>query len=60
MSDRETGSATQPCANCGTDLALVDNADGSVSTVNCEKCYPTSEKAAEKAAPVEREKGSDA
>jgi hypothetical protein len=59
MSERETGSATQPCATCGTDLALVDNADGSVSTVTCTKCYP-SEKAAAEAAPVAREKGSDA
>lgn len=48
---REKGVATAPCKNCGKDLPLVEQPDGSWTTENCTKCYPVSRK--EKANQIE-------
>jgi hypothetical protein len=54
--DRETGTQTQPCPTCGTELAVVELEDGATSTVLCQKCYGPAK--TEKAATVvEREYG---
>jgi hypothetical protein len=58
--DRETGTETQPCPNCGTGLAVVTNPDGSVGTVNCDSCWPAAGAERAAVAPVvEREYGVD-
>jgi len=57
--DRETGTETQPCPNCGTGLAVVAYPDGAVGTVNCDTCWPATEQAAAAAPVVEREYGVD-
>jgi hypothetical protein len=54
--DRETGTQTQPCPNCGTELAVVELEDGATSTVLCQKCYGPA-KTEKATAVVEREFG---
>lgn len=40
MTDREKGVATTECKQCGNELQLVTQRDGSVSPENCEECFP--------------------
>lgn len=40
MSGREKGVASQPCPECGSDLKVVTQPDGGVSTEACGNCYP--------------------
>lgn len=51
--EREHGTETTPCPNCGTDLATVENLDGSTSPVNCDTCWPSEPTDTEKAAEAE-------
>jgi NMD protein affecting ribosome stability and mRNA decay len=55
--DRETGTQTQPCPNCGTELAVVELDDGATSTVLCQKCYGPAKTEKAAAPVVEREYG---
>lgn len=60
MTDRELGSETVPCPNCGADLAIAENPDGSTSPVNCDTCWPSepTEKADDQSTP-DRTYGTD-
>lgn len=42
--ERETGSETAACPNCGKTLAVETRADGSTVPTNCTKCYPEATK----------------
>ena len=55
--DRETGTETQPCPNCGRELAMVTNGDGSISPVLCENCYGPAAPEQAVEAPLKRERG---
>lgn len=47
MAGREKGVASQPCPQCGAELAVVTQTDGGLSTETCGSCFPsaTTEKA---------------
>jgi DNA-directed RNA polymerase subunit M/transcription elongation factor TFIIS len=55
--DRETGTQTQPCPNCGSALAVVELEDGATSTVLCQTCYGPAKTEKAAAPVVEREYG---
>lgn len=55
--DRETGTQTQPCPTCGTELAVVEMPDGATSTVLCQTCYGPAKTEKAAAPVVEREFG---
>lgn len=55
--DRETGTQTIPCGNCGTALATITLEDGAIGAVRCDKCWPTEKASAPVVAP--REVGTD-
>jgi hypothetical protein len=55
--DRETGTQTQPCPNCGTELAVIELSPGVTSTVLCQTCYGPAETEKAAAPVVEREYG---
>lgn len=59
MSGREKGVASQSCPNCGSELAVVAQPDGGISTETCGKCFPsaTSEKASVQSTKSSRERG---
>jgi hypothetical protein len=61
MADRELGSETTPCPTCGAELAMTENADGSMSPARCSNCYPEDivEVANEADAPLAKETGTD-
>ena len=55
--DRETGTQTQPCPNCGAALAVVELPDGAMSTVVCGNCYGPADTEKAAASVLEREYG---
>lgn len=60
MATREKGVATAPCPECGKDLPLYEQADGSFTTDTCTKCHPKSRKEKAAAPAPGREVGTDA
>ena len=45
MAEREKGTASATCPNCGADLKVAALPDGGMAAARCEKCYPATEKA---------------
>lgn len=59
MAEREKGTATVSCPNCGASLGAVDQPDGAVAYERCSKCYPKRPVAEKAASSSTRETGTN-